>query len=778
MPRFLCLRLPQWIALALVFAVFGPASTAMASRLDARLEAPPEGFRRARALARLWYCEDSLAALAALPRPLSAAWDTRVRVLAAQCHLRLAEGEIQRVRTSPEFSAATGMPAGVRAHAQAALQELAASPSPPAVLAPLVARLRTLALAWAGEPSGADSLRVGAGANEVSILVARAEATSADPTATAEQKSDAWQRVYRFSGRGAPKDLALAMLLVFAPSQASTWAEKLLVHYPESPYAAWPSVRAAMAQLSDADRWKRAQNLWDARAYELAVDEYAHFAPSTDGPVRSERVQEAHLLLGRLFSERMRTDYERAGRHFVAAERGPDTAMSASAAYKAGLIEGKLGRTDEAVQALAAFRARYPGAKDFDEAGFEIGRHLMEGGRFTEAAAHWRSWLAGAKGLRDRTKFDWFEPLALFRAADHEAALAEFAPLTRSRRTLVGDKALYFQGKSEWALSRRADALTSWRRVRANYPYGYYAWLAEEALRGAGEVVPPSPDFSGVPAEPAYPRAALAAAKGALRSELADVLDLAAVGEVAEARERWEAISGRVSRQLGAKADDLRSGWAQWLETVYRDRKSARSKHSRAVRSAPTRGTVDSWRTLFPLAYRDLAEAAAHKTGVSAYQLYAHMLQESRYGEMMVSGANAYGLIQILPSTGRLLARDEGLPFSHPDDLFDPGYNVRLAAAYLAGLNGRFRGQLPLSVASYNGGPKLLSFHMKQNPGLDLDILIETLPAHQSRNYTRKVIEHMHRYATIYGTDGSRRALMSQSVAQKTNYDEAPGPEY
>ena len=153
------------------------------------------------------------------------------------------------------------------------------------------------------------------------------------------------------------------------------------------------------------------------------------------------------------------------------------------------------------------------------------------------------------------------------------------------------------------------------------------------------------------------------------------------------------------------------------------------------------------------------------------------MLQESRYGTHMVSGANAYGVIQILPSTGRLIAEDLGLDFE-AEWLFDPGYNIRLAAWYLGALAKRFQGQLPLAIASYNGGPRLLSFHLKQYPGLDMEELIESLPAHQSRNYTRKVMEHLYRYLSIYTPPQYGRSVMEQLISDEVNTVEEAEPSY
>ena len=142
---------------------------------------------------------------------------------------------------------------------------------------------------------------------------------------------------------------------------------------------------------------------------------------------------------------------------------------------------------------------------------------------------------------------------------------------------------------------------------------------------------------------------------------------------------------------------------------------------------------------------------AATQGGIPEWMVYSHMLQESRYDPTMISGAPAYGLLELLDRTARRLAKDAGEDYQLWM-LPEPAHNIRLGARYLGLLAKKYRGQLPFAIMAYNGGPMLVDFHLKMSAGKPFDVLIDDLGPHESRNYVRKVIEHFLRYLAIYET--------------------------
>jgi len=95
----------------------------------------------------------------------------------------------------------------------------------------------------------------------------------------------------------------------------------------------------------------------------------------------------------------------------------------------------------------------------------------------------------------------------------------------------------------------------------------------------------------------------------------------------------------------------------------------------------------------------------ARRHGLDLALVMAVMHVESRFYNFAISPAGAIGLMQILPSTGKELARREGIPWRGEQTLLDPQTNVRLGVSYLRELSDRYDGNLSAALAAYNWGP-------------------------------------------------------------------------
>ncbi|NUN16080.1 MAG: transglycosylase SLT domain-containing protein [Myxococcales bacterium] len=719
----------------------------------------PELFARARILFRLWYDQDAVVAIRMFrAQNKDEDWDLRAAYIEGAALVRLGQ-------YSEAKNALVGFAPGSN------LRELS---NPLFALGQLQ---WAIAVSRGGAPADAvDLLRKSA--TRVHGRWVRVAKVDLARALTALQRWDeakkAWLDVLRMQGRGVPKDEARAMLAriygqIGQPAEAVGQWRHIAVNLPGSEFGAEALKHVPIRDLSAQQRYERAMNLWDVREY---VDAVATFETLLDSP---QYAHEAHHYIGRLLSERLRTNYERAAEHFGHAMGAGDPKVAGSSMFKLALVFGKLRQYDQAVRMLRDFQRKYPADSNAQEAGYEIGRHLMEAGRFREAGDYIAQWSATVPG--DQAMFLWFAGWAYFRGGFYEDAIRIFDKLTSAQRTLVGDKAKYWKGKALVAQGKRDAAQALWRKVVSQYPFSYYAWLSELELGdGRGILETQTHDFSQIADRPANPWKPLVGAPRHVLLLVRDIRDLAEIGEIDEAKKQWPTVRSAVGKSIGSARlkvldDNLDFVFERYKER--RERLGGGGVHSKA----PNPGNMVGWRHFFPRAFRDLAVVVSEKENVPEMQLYAHMLQESRYGPEMISGAKAFGLIQILRSTARRISRDIGVEYD-PELLFDPGYNLRLGGAYLAALTRRFHGQLPLGMAAYNGGPLLLSFHMKQYPGLTLPESIESLPTHQSRNYARKVVEHMHRYLALYESPQNRKKVMEMGVRQELNYSELSTPDY
>ncbi|UJR81853.1 lytic transglycosylase domain-containing protein [Sandaracinus amylolyticus] len=154
-----------------------------------------------------------------------------------------------------------------------------------------------------------------------------------------------------------------------------------------------------------------------------------------------------------------------------------------------------------------------------------------------------------------------------------------------------------------------------------------------------------------------------------------------------------------------------------------------------------------------PRAYEQIVNEVARERGLDPNLLLAVMRVESVYNPRIVSYAGAVGLLQIMPRTGRLIARSMGREAQFGvDDLLDPRTNIEFAAWYLSSLIRRFEGRVPLAVASYNGGPhnvrRWLRDHSEDMP---IDAFCERIPFDQTHRYVRRVLGHWAAYRAQQG---------------------------
>ena len=146
--------------------------------------------------------------------------------------------------------------------------------------------------------------------------------------------------------------------------------------------------------------------------------------------------------------------------------------------------------------------------------------------------------------------------------------------------------------------------------------------------------------------------------------------------------------------------------------------------------------------------------------------------QESRFDRRARSGSGALGLMQLMPSTARSLARRMGLSESRKRLTRSPTHNVALGSRYLSDMIKRHSGSYLLAVAAYNGGPRNVARWIKANgdprhdPDVDIIDWIEMIPLAETRNYVQRVLE---------GTQVYRWQLGRRPTASSLEHDLARG---
>jgi soluble lytic murein transglycosylase len=197
--------------------------------------------------------------------------------------------------------------------------------------------------------------------------------------------------------------------------------------------------------------------------------------------------------------------------------------------------------------------------------------------------------------------------------------------------------------------------------------------------------------------------------------------ELMALGFVGEARQEWLWSLDSLSVPERQAAAQLAKQWG-WYDL--------------AIIGASKANIHNDIKLRFPFAYRRSVLAAARKTHLNSAWVWAIMRQESAFMWNAKSSAGALGLMQIMPNTGKQLAR--GLALRRVD-LLDPEQNIRLGSVYLRQLLHLFDGNATLATASYNVGPNRVKHFQGLYQRLPKDVWVEILPWKETRDYVKSV---------------------------------------
>ena len=128
--------------------------------------------------------------------------------------------------------------------------------------------------------------------------------------------------------------------------------------------------------------------------------------------------------------------------------------------------------------------------------------------------------------------------------------------------------------------------------------------------------------------------------------------------------------------------------------------------------------------------------------------------QESEFDLSANSHAGAKGLMQLMPYTAKLVAKQAKLPYSKSRLTTDPEYNINLGSHYIAGLILEYDGAYPFAIAAYNAGPKRVRYWKKINKDPQKNQTnyvdwIELIKFKETRNYVQRVLENYNVYRYI-----------------------------
>jgi soluble lytic murein transglycosylase len=198
-----------------------------------------------------------------------------------------------------------------------------------------------------------------------------------------------------------------------------------------------------------------------------------------------------------------------------------------------------------------------------------------------------------------------------------------------------------------------------------------------------------------------------------------------------EAKLQWWHASKNLNKQEILVAAKLAQQW-QWDEI--------------AIFTIAKAKYWDDIEVRFPLSYTDKIHENSAQHNLNPAIVYGLIRRESAFNEKATSPTGARGLMQIMPRTGRDIARGLKERWRGKNSLYNPVTNIKYGSYYYQKLLTQFDGHYALALAAYNAGPHRVKRWLPEDKTLPADIWIETIPYRETRDYVSTVLA----YTLIY----------------------------
>lgn len=404
-------------------------------------------------------------------------------------------------------------------------------------------------------------------------------------------------------------------------------------------------------------------------------------------------------------------------------------------------------QTSRAVQVLNETHKFLRGMYPMDEVFFILGRIDEERGNFTKALEYFEASYQqpiSLPGLRD--KIAWLKSWNYYKLEKWEDAKTSFEQM----KELVKDpadksRARFWLARSYQKMQKTAEATNELQGLVKEDPLGYYGVLAVRELKQP---------FSPLKAGQKDLEGLSLFSVSEIDPQTRLVTEwLIAVDEKPFA-EKILTSAAESLRQKNVTSEEtwlsMSSGFAR--TGLYLPLFSAIGALQPEVKDRLLNDHPD---LLFPQAYEDIILNASAKSGVPAELIFSIIRQESAFNTEARSPADAFGLMQLLPSIAKQLAKQNSLTYGEALDLFKPEINIPLGAFELKTLMKKYDNQFILAVSGYNANDSAIRGWLKTRFRADSVEFIEEVPYEETRTYIKLVMRNYVFYRRLLQHDSA-----------------------
>ncbi len=311
--------------------------------------------------------------------------------------------------------------------------------------------------------------------------------------------------------------------------------------------------------------------------------------------------------------------------------------------------------------------------------------------------------------------------------------------------SIEAPSALYWRGRLyEDPEKNPAQAANFYQALNTSYRNYYYAIAGRERLRALGTqpVVAPAFPLSEVRTPPA-PTLVQALPENDPHLIKARLLANAGLNDYIAPEIQASPGSG----QWGALAQaEIYRSYGENVRSLQAIKRAGASFFALPIQEVPSM----YWQLLFPRPYWSDLTADSIRNGLDPYLVASLIRQESEFNPGAVSRANAYGLMQLLPSVGKERSKAQGIRKFQTAMLLNPTTNLLLGTANLKLVLDRFGGQPEYALAAYNAGDSPVRRWMAENNYKDIPEFVESIPYSETREYVQSILRNREMYRQLY----------------------------
>jgi soluble lytic murein transglycosylase len=389
------------------------------------------------------------------------------------------------------------------------------------------------------------------------------------------------------------------------------------------------------------------------------------------------------------------------------------------------------------VAAYSRVASKHAGTPWGEEALLALANNYQKDARHDEALPHWRHLLAEYPDGQYADRAAWRSAWADYRARRYESAASALERTARLRSVSSATAGfLYWAGRARAAQGQGDRARQLYEETVLRFKHAYHGLRARDALARMPRPSAATPAPTMAPPDPAP--------ADLPEPERTRIRQLLLIDRFEEAATELRALPKTPKVQATI-------AWTLWKRGKLRPALVAMKRaYPEWVSAAGDRLPDEVWRIMFPIEFKDALVAKAATQALDPALVAALILQESTFDPQALSSAGARGLMQVIPATGRKLARDRRVPFRRAA-LHDPKTSLDFGTLYLRQMADRFENRTERVLAAYNAGPHRVDAWTTPRPDQTAEEFIESIPFTETRGYVMIILSTREQYRRLYG---------------------------